>query len=117
MSRYIRNGKVVSRRKFNATARRWPPKRRGHRASFVPMIAGSYGEGNPQESISMGCHPDQAGMLNAAMKEHGVRGVEWDRKGKCKITSRAGRARGMPIFGNMVGLSNVHDGDGGFGDG
>jgi len=116
MSVYIRNGREVTADEFNRTAREWPPKRRRRKAA-VPMMTQAYSDSKPLVSVSMSCHPDQAAMMNAAIKEHGISGVEWDRNGKCNITSRAGRARAMPIVGNMVGLSNVHDDDGGFSDG
>ena len=82
-----------------------------------PMLSGAYSQAKPLRSISMGCHPEQVDLLNNAMRQHGVQGVEWDRRGRCNITSRKGRAKAMPIFGKMVGLSNVHDDSGGYGDG
>lgn len=77
----------------------------------------TYSQKRPGKSIAMSIHPSQAGMMNDAMKREGVQGVEWDRRGKCIITSRKGRARAMPIFGKMVHMANVHDDDGGYGDG
>jgi hypothetical protein len=75
-----------------------------------------YSEGKPGRSISMGCHPEQVGLLNDTMKAHGVKGVEYTPDGDCIITSRRGRSQAMKVFGNMVGITNCHDGDGGYGD-
>jgi hypothetical protein len=68
----------------------------------------------------MSVPPDQIPMMNAAIKEHGVTGVEYDPNGgrrNCIITSRAGRAQWMKIFGNMTDRGSCHDKDGGYGDG
>ena len=82
-----------------------------------PGIAAGYSEGNPGTSLSMGCHSTQVDLMNDTMKQHGISGVEWDKKGKCIITSRRARARAMPIVGNMLGLGHVFDADGGYRDG
>jgi len=65
----------------------------------------------------MSCHPAQVGLMNDAMKDHGISGIEWDKGGKCKITSRRARARAMPVVGRMLRLENLHDNSGGYGDG
>jgi hypothetical protein len=80
-------------------------------------IAAGYSEGKPGKSLSMSCHPAQSQLMNDTMKAHGISGVQWDRDGKCKITSRRARARAMPIVGNMLRLGPIHDEDGGYGDG
>jgi hypothetical protein len=108
-TRYRINGREVSKEEFDAH----PP------LPGLPdtgMIAQGYSESHPGHSIAMGCHPDQVDLMNNTMKQHGVQGVEWDRSGKCKITSRKGRAKAMPIFGQMVGLQNCHDEDAGYSD-
>lgn len=79
-------------------------------------IASGYSEGSPGSSTSMSSHPKQAGLMNDAMKAHGISGVEWDKNGKCKITSRRARKRAMPVVGRMLGLGGLHDEDGGYGD-
>jgi hypothetical protein len=80
-------------------------------------VAVGYTEKKPGKSLSMGCHPAQVDLMNDAMKEHGIRGVEWDRQGKCVITSRRGRKRAMPVVGQMLGLEGgLHDNDGCYGD-
>ena len=83
-----------------------------HRRPTSPLHGGTqaYGAGNPLTSLAMSCHPDQAGEYNAAMQAHGVQGVEYDQRGRCKITSRRGRVQAMRAFG-------LHDRDGGYGDG
>ncbi|MCE5269510.1 MAG: hypothetical protein LLG00_16665 [Planctomycetaceae bacterium] len=78
---------------------------------------GGYSEKRPGKSLAMGCHPSQAGLMNAAARAAGVRGVEWDRRGRCHITSRAGRAKAMPVVGRLLGVGALHDRDGGYGDG
>jgi len=85
--------------------------------SRSPGCAAGYGEGKPGSSLSMGCHPAQAGLMNDAMKAHGISGIEWDKRGKCTITSRRARARAMPVLGRMLKLGSLHDEDGGYGDG
>ena len=112
---YMRGGREVTREEFDRTAKE--PKRSAKRKAAVPMATQAYSDSKPLVSNSMGCHPEQVDMLNAAAKEHGIRGVEWDRKGNCRITSRRGRAKAMKVFGNMVSVNNVHDGDGGYSDG
>ncbi len=81
-----------------------------------PGTASGYSEGSPGSSTSMSCHPAQTGLMNDAMEAHGISGVEWDKSGKCKITSRRARKRAMPVVGRMLGLGSMHDEDGGFGD-
>ena len=120
MTAYIRNGREVTREEFDATARRWPPKKHGRKATAaVPMIGDSYGEGNPGKSIGMSVHPSQIPMMNEAIKRHGIRGVSYDpsKRDNCVITSRRGRAKWMPIFAQMTRLTGLHDDDGGYGDG
>lgn len=122
MTAYIRNGRKVTREEFEGTARRWPLKRRRKRCKrklAVPMIGDSYGEGNPGKSIGMSVHPSQIPMMNEAIKRHGIRGVSYDpsKRDNCVITSRRGRAKWMPIFGQMMRLTGLHDDDGGFSDG
>lgn len=104
------NGREVSREEFHAG----DPK---GESGGVPMVNGAYSDSNPLRSVSMGCHPDQAGLMNDTMHQHGITGVTWDKSGKCFITSRRDRARAMPIYGNMVGLDLVHDDSGSYGDG
>lgn len=84
----------------------------------MPMIASAYSDAKPLKSIAMSIHPEQAGMLNEQMRSRGIQGVQWDeRTGDCLITSRRGRAQAMPVFGKLVRMDNVHDDDGGYGDG
>lgn len=82
-----------------------------------PGIASGYSEGSPGSSLSMSSHPAQVGLMNDAMKAHNISGVKWDKSGNCKITSRRARARAMPVVGRMLRLENLHDEDGGYGDG
>ena len=110
---YKINGEEVTAEEFRRhKMRRLLPSRPGdgsHRSA--------YSEGNPGKSLSMGCHPSQAGMMNAAIKAAGISGVEWDKRGKCIITSRRGRAKAMKVVGEMVSMGPLHDEDGGYGDG
>ncbi|HUT60695.1 MAG TPA: hypothetical protein VNA25_22855 [Phycisphaerae bacterium] len=87
------------------------------RRSGLPGIASGYSEGKPGKSLSMSCHPSQVKLMNDTMADHGISGVEWDKRGKCRITSRRARARAMPIVGNMLRLGRLHDEDGCYGDG
>jgi hypothetical protein len=87
------------------------------RGQIGPGICSGYTEGKPGKSIGLGCHPKQAKLLNSTMKAHGIHGIEWDRKGRCTITSRRARARAMPILGQMLSLGRIFDNDGGYGDG
>ena len=110
--RYRINGKEVSPQEFRA-----------HKMPVVdcggPAVQG-YSEGKPGRSLAMGCHRSQIGLLNSEIERHGIQGVKYveDRHGgKCEITSRRGRAKWMPIFGQMHGLGALHDDDGGYGDG
>lgn len=109
------NGKTVSKSKFR--------RHRTRIANNVGKISHvqSYSDTRPGKSLGMGCHPKQVGLLNETIKKHGVRGVEYrvnERgRGECVITSREGRAKWMPIFGNMHGIPGLHDDDGGYSDG
>ena len=118
MTAYIRNGREVTREEFEATARRWPLKRR-RRKAVIPGMTLAYREGNPGKSIGMSVHPSQIPMMNEAIKRHGIRGVSYDpsKRDNCVITSRRGRAKWMPVFGQMMRLTGLHDDDGGFSDG
>ena len=95
----------------------WLNDRESPRRAAGPGMASGYGEKKPGKSVSMGCHPDQADLMNDAMKAHGISGVEWDRRGKCTITSRRARKRAMPVVGRMLRLGLLFDNNGGYGDG
>ena len=70
----------------------------------------AYGEKNPLESIACSCHPDQVAEYTECAKKHGIKGVSWDRNGRCSFHSRASRREWLKRLGQ-------HDNDGGYGDG
>ena len=89
-------------------------------------ITQGYGADRPGKSMGMGCHTKEIDLMNRTIREHGIQGVEYvpyhNRHGeitggKCVITSRKGRARWMPVYGNMVGIPQLHDDEGGYSDG
>lgn len=82
----------------------------------TPGIVSGYSEGKSGTSLSMSCHPAQAELMNSTIKAHGISGIEWDKRGKCKITSRRGRKRAMPVVGQMLRIPDLHDCDAGYGD-
>jgi hypothetical protein len=48
----------------------------------------SIGEGRPNRSFALGCHPDQAEARNAELKARGITGVQHDpRTGAAVITT------------------------------
>ena len=83
----------------------------------APGVASGYSASRPGRSVAMSVHPDQAAMMNSEVRKLGISGVEYDSRGQCIITSRAGRRDLMKkASGLFTGIGNVHDGDGGYGD-
>lgn len=75
----------------------------------TPHMGQAYNTANPLVSLSLSCHPESAGEYNSAAKELGLTGIEWDRQGRCLITSRKSRRE-------WLRANHQHDGDGGYGD-
>lgn len=71
-----------------------------------------YSEKRPGKSIGMSCHPSQIPERNALLKAHGITGAHYDpsKRDNCVITARGGRRELMKIL-------DLHDEDGGYGDG
>lgn len=110
MTIYRLNGREVSRREFL--------RRRGKLGGAgVPMVNQAYSESRPLVSQALGVPPSQAAMMDEEVRKEGIAGVRYNALGECVITSRDGRAAWMKKFGERVGIANVHDADGGCGDG
>lgn len=102
MKKYVLriNGRRVSRRRF--FQRRFLVKAPSHKPA--------YSEAKPLESIGLSCHPEDAAERNEDAKRLGIAGISWDKRGRCKITSRQARKK-------WLNANRLHDGDGGYGDG
>lgn len=97
-TRYRINGKEVSRAAFL--------KRRG--GLGVPMVSRAYEK--PLVSVSCGVHPEEVDAAREEAREAGLTGVDFDKDGMARFSSREQRRRYLKFRG-------YRDNDGGYGDG
>jgi len=111
MSQYVRNGKVVTREEFDATARQWPePGKRVVKRTGFPATPNTYSEGKPLVSDGLGCLKAQVPEMRKAIHEEGIAGAAVRDNGQIEFTSRGARAK-------MARMRGLCDNDGGYGDG
>ncbi len=101
---YKINGKRVTKRKWDA--------RKGVGMDFSAPCMGTktYSESNPMDTQFDGVMESQVGEMRRVIKEESIQGVKVRNDGTFHITSRRGRAR-------LLRLRQMHDKQGGYGDG
>ena len=84
-------------------------------------ICQAYGGDRPGASLAMGCHSREIGMMNKAIHDHGIVGVEYvphrNKRGeiiggKPVITNnskKTGRRAWMKLYGELTGNGPLHD--------
>jgi hypothetical protein len=85
---------------------------RGGAGSTRHSAIGVYSEKRALKSRSLGCHRNQADMLNQTIKQHGITGVRYvpGRHGcDCQLTEERGAEKWMKIYGEMHGVGPLHN--------
>jgi hypothetical protein len=112
------NGKVVSAKDFRRhRLHRMVPSKPGDAAYVEPF----FNQRTPRKSTAMSCHSSEIPLMNQAIKDHGIAGVEYVPQfgrrgqligGKCMISdnsSRTGRRAWMKVYGRMCGLGALDE--------
>jgi hypothetical protein len=107
---YIRNGKVVSRKEFLATAKREPRSRKRGRNRNVPMVNQAYSDSCPLVNDGVGCMKAQVAEMRNAIKARGIVGARVLDSGAVEFTSRRARKE-------VLAMRGLVDNEGGYGDG
>ena len=102
MSKYVLNGKTVSREEFCAGARpNW--------LAGPPMTANTYTEHSPLISDGCGVMKSQVGETREAIRRHGIQGAAVLDNGQVRFTSRRARKE-------FLAMRGLVDNDAGFSD-
>ena len=104
-TRFVIDGEEVTEAEFN---------RRRKFADGIPFVPKTFGEGNPQPSLAMACHPDQIAESNRELAEAGIVGTRYvlDKKGHMGIPQHTSR-KARKAFHKFCG---VFDQDAGYSD-
>ena len=120
---YEVDGRVVIRSRYERACR--AARRKAIKiGGSLPYVAPTYSDTHPGESLRMSCNSSEIDMMNKAVKDHGIVGVNYvphrNRRGEIiggepiitNNSTRTGRRKWAQIFGRMTIGCPLRDEDG-----